>query len=325
MLAADFFELSKLWSLNFTDMPLSEEDFRRQFDEFKLSPAECLVARIPSGIAGFIIATNKRIPFIGTKHLPGCLAAVVVSEKYRRQGIGSQLVQSAERQLMNSKVEKIRLGYPTYLRGTILSLIGLDIQWLGAARFFETFGYAPRGALDSMILSLENWQMPGEMTRKLEADRKAGITFSALSPLEEEAFMAFLEREFSSTWSWHDQFAGLRHNHVFHAEQVLVAKEHGETVGFAGPLQIAPNGDTCGIGLGLAASLRGRGLGMSLVYNIINFVKTNGGRKVTLFGAVDKISYYGKAGFVPGSIWLIMEKKMPGGQSVKQDKERIIE
>ena len=85
MLPADFPGLSKLWSLNFTDMPLSEADFRRQFEEFKLAPADCLVARIPSGIAGFIIATNKRIPFIGTKALPGCLAAVVVREQYRRR------------------------------------------------------------------------------------------------------------------------------------------------------------------------------------------------------------------------------------------------
>lgn len=306
VLPADFPKLSKLWNESFPDISLSATDFRRQFEEFGLAPAECLVARAPAGIAGFAIATNKRIPFIGTTPLPGCLAAVVIADQYRRQGIGTRLVKVAERQLMNSKAGKIRLGYPTYLRGTILSLIGLDIQWLGAVRFFETFGYAPQGALDSMTLSLENWQMPEEMTRKLEADRAAGFTFSALSADEEEALMTFLKREFPG--SWHDQFAGLQQARVLHPEQVLIAREHGKIAGFAGPFQIAPNGDTCGVGLGLAANLRGRGLGMSLVYNIIQFVKTNGGRQVTLFGAVDKINYYGKPGFVPASIWLVMEK-----------------
>ena len=118
--------------------------------------------------------------------------------------------------------------------------------------------------------------------------------------------MAFLKREFAG--SWHDQFAGLRQAGVLRAEQVLIVREHGKIAGFAGPFRIAPNGDTCGVGLGLAANLRGRGLGMSLVYSIIDFVKKSKGRQVTLFGAVDKINYYGKPGFVPAALWLVMEK-----------------
>lgn len=182
----------------------------------------------------------------------------------------------------------------------------MDIQWLGAVRFFETLGYAPRGVLDSMTLSLKNWQMPREMIRKLEADRAAGITFAALSPHEEEAFMIFLKKEFPG--SWHDQFAGLRQAHALRAEQVLIVREQEKIAGFAGPFQIPPNGDTCGVGLGLAAKLRGQGLGMSLIYNIIKFVKTSGGQQLTLFGAVDKINYYGKPGFAVASVWLVMEK-----------------
>jgi predicted N-acetyltransferase YhbS len=198
------------------------------------------------------------------------------------------------------------LGYPTYLRGTILSLIGVDIQWLGAVRFFERLGYAPRSVLDSMALSLENWQPPPEMTRKMEADGRAGITFSALNGHEEAALMAFLKQEFPG--SWHDQFCTLRQSQALRPECVLVMKSQGRIIGFAGPFHIAQNGDTCGVGLGLAAELRGRGLGLSLMYSLIDFVRKRGARRITLFGAVDKINYYGKLGFTPASVWLVMEK-----------------
>ena len=309
MSSSDFPEMAELWRECFPEMQLSVSDFRQQFEDFGISPSECPVAHTATGVAGFAIATDRRIPFIGSDPLPGCLACVVVGSKHRRKGIGSLLVKAAERQLMEKGVKKIRIGYPTYLRGTILSLIGVDIKWLGAVGFLQSLGYAPRRALDSMLLPLENWQMPPEMVRKLETDSKVGITFAALNPLEEKNLIAFLKEEFPG--SWHDQFAGLIEASVFCPEEVLIVKDQGKIAGFAGPFHIAPNGDTCGVGLGLAAGLRGRGLGMSLVYSITDFVKKSGGRKLTLFGAVDKINYYGKAGFVPASTWLVFEKICP--------------
>lgn len=315
MSPTDFRKMAELWSESFPEIQLSASDFQKQLEEFGIRSSECQVARTPSGVAGFAIATDRRIPFIGSDPLPGCLACVVVGLKHRRKGIGSLLVKAAERQLMEKGVKKIRIGYPTYLRGTFLSLIGVDIRWLGAVGFFQSLGYAPRRALDSMILPLENWQMPSEMIRKLEADSKSGITFEALNPLEEKDLMGFLKQEFPG--AWHDQFTGLIEAGVLRAEEVLIVKAHDRIAGFAGPFHIAPNGDTCGVGLGLAAGLRGRGLGMSLVYSITAFVKKIGGRKLTLFGAVDKINYYGKAGFVPASTWLVFEKICP------EDKRKI--
>lgn len=306
MSSTDFRKMAELWSESFPEMQLSASDFQKQFEEFGIRPSECTVARTQSGVAGFAIATDRRIPFIGTDPLPGCLACVVVGSKHRHKGIGSLLVKAAERQLMEKGVKKIRLGYPTYLRGTVLSLIGVDIRWLGSVGFFQSLGYAPQRALDSMILPLENWQMPPEMIRKLEADSKAGITFESLNPLEENDLMGFLKQEFPG--QWHDQFVVLRETGSLIPKEVLIVKDHGKIAGFAGPFHVAGNGDTCGVGLGLALELRGRGLGMSLVYSISSIVKKNGGKQITLFSAVDKINYYGKAGYAPASTWLFMEK-----------------
>ena len=153
--------------------------------------------------------------------------------------------------------------------------------------------------------------MPLEMAQKLESDGKSGITFETLNPIEENNLMDFLKLEFPG--AWHDQFVVLRESNALRAEEVLIVKAQGKIAGFAGPFHVAKNGDTCGVGLGLALGIRGRGLGMSLVYSISDFVKRSEGRQITLFSAVDKINYYGKAGYAPASTWLIMEKvtKLP--------------
>jgi predicted N-acetyltransferase YhbS len=309
MSTSDIPEMTELWNESFPEIRLSASDFKKQFDEFGITPSECQVARTDNCIAGFAIATDRRIPFIGTDPLPGCLAAVTVGAKFRRKGIGTLLVRASEQNLKSSGVKKIRLGYPTYIRGTILSLIGVDIQWLGSVRFFESLGYAPRRALDSMTLSLVNWQMPPDMARKLEDDRRSGITFETLKPHEEDNLMDFLKEEFPG--QWHDQFVILRETGSLITKEVLIVKDHGKIAGFAGPFHIARNGDTCGVGLGLALGLRGRGLGMSLVYSISDFIKKNGGKQITLFSAVDKINYYGKAGYAPAATWLFFEKTGP--------------
>ena len=64
MSSSDFPEMAELWSESFLDMQLSESDFQKQFEEFGILPSECPVARTPSGVAGFAIATDRRIPFI---------------------------------------------------------------------------------------------------------------------------------------------------------------------------------------------------------------------------------------------------------------------
>ena len=305
---ADVQALVEVWNLCFPEFLLSEQGLEKQlFSDFGLDPAGCFVARRGSSeIAGFTIGTTQQIPYTGRNKLPGCLPVLAVKPKFWRKGIGTQLLQSVEQYLVAQKVKKIRLGYPTYLRGTALSLIGVNTEWHEAIRFFEYFGYAPRGVLDSMSIDLDGWSMPPEVAQEICAGREKKIEFGSLYPTDIHEFLEFLKRDFAG--SWYDQMAYLQECKLLVPSENLVVKEHGKICGFAGPFHVAENGDTCGIGLGISPHLRGKGLGSLLLYILIQRVKETGGKRITLFGAVDKVKYYGKMSFKPSSIWLFMEK-----------------
>lgn len=134
------------------------------------------------------------------------------------------------------------------------------------------------------------------------------VSFEPLRPCEEEDFLLFMEKEFPG--SWHGQFLHLHNLGLLDCRKVLIMKYYGNISGFAGPFSISECGNTCGIGPGIARDLRGKGLGLALLNGIIRFVRDAGGKKITLFGAVDKINFYGKAGFVPGPVHLVMEKNL---------------
>lgn len=304
--AKDLAGIASIWNACFPAIPLSPTSLERQFVEFKLPREGCLVARNGSAVHGFAMATTVQIANTSRAPFPACLPVIAVSRKHRRQGIGAALLRKAEEYLLARKPAKIRLGYPTYLRGTVLSLLGVDTRWTGAIRFFETFGYAPRGALDSMVVKLMHWRMPAEATNQLATDRANGYEFGRLNEADIPEFLESLKDGY--TPSWHDQFAHLHRVGALTPSEVLILKDRGKIRGFAGPFHIAENGDTCGVGLGLAPSLRGKGLGMSLLYRILQMVKSSGARQLTLFGAVDKVNYYGKLGLVPDGVWLTMEK-----------------
>ena len=307
----DLPEVTRIWNDCFPKAFFSPDALRKQIHEaFLLDEKGICCLRDGSEIKGFSIATSLHIPNSGRKPIPGCIPVIAVDRKYRRKGIGTALLKKAEEYLIDQGIRKIRLGYPTYLRGTILSILGLDIEWTGAIKLFENHGYAPTGALDSMSLNLTTSQLKEKADEKLSSDRKQNIIFEPLRSNGKNSFMALLQREKSFPESWYEQFAFLDQQNLLNHEEILVMKKSGRISGFAGPFHIAECGDTCGIGLGVASELQGKGLGLSLLYAIIRMLQEKNGRRITLFGAVDKIKYYGKVGFVPDSIYLFMEKNI---------------
>lgn len=299
--------LAAVWNEAFPDIPLTGSDFRRQFNAFGLAPDDCRVARVDNEAVGFAIATQHRIPFVAPHPLHGRLAAIAVDRHFRGRGIGKRLVRSAESHLRNNGQTTLRVGYPTYLRGTFLSLLGVDIQWVSAVRFLAKQGYAPEKVIDSMVLDLNDHNLSGQLGMA-ESDPGTNPVFTALTVVETDAFMYFLRTGFPE--SWHAQFSVLLETDALCHEQVLVMKQQDKIIGFAGPFAIGPNGDTCGVGLGIAPEFRGQGMGLKLLDGIRDFVRRRGARHLTLFGAVDKIRYYRKAGYELGSFWLGMAKRL---------------
>ncbi len=299
--------VTDVWNESFPEAVISPESFDRQiYKDFLLDERGMFCAKEGSVVTGFSIATTVHISYAGRSPLPGCIPVVAVREKHRRKRLGTALLKKSEEYLVKQGVEKMQIGYPTYLRGTVLSILGIDTRWQGALKFFENQGYAPREAIDSMSLKIESRKIYEEVAENME--KQKGIVSGSLAPDDTDAFMKFLQNGFPD--SWYEQFSHLYSKNLINCEEVLIMKQNGKIAGFAGPFHVAECGDTCGIGLGIDPELRGKGLGLALLYGIIRMVCQHGGKKITLFGAVDKINYYGKAGFVPDAVYLFMEKEI---------------
>ena len=81
----------------------------------------------------------------------GYIKLVVVDATHRRQGIGSQLLQTTECALQQAGANEVRLceSSPNYLTP------GLDQRYTAGKRFFEAHGYEPVGTTYNLTVDLD--------------------------------------------------------------------------------------------------------------------------------------------------------------------------
>lgn len=297
-----------LWRACFPDRFLSERGVLRcTFGHPGFRPEGAFVARDAAGhLAGFGMGADHRIPEVGADELPGCVPVVMVHPAHCKRGLGGALLKKSEEFLVARGHNVLRAGYPTYVQDTLFSTLGVNARWIQAVWFFKHYGYRATNAADSATVSLEDFAVP---ERVLEEERRAagqGVSPGRLSPDEEQAFLAFLEREFPN--SWHRNFARRVAEDTLRHENVFVLRRGGAIIGFVGPFDVSESGVAAmGIGIGLAADCRGKGLGRMLLYRGLEAMKEAGGRSCILYGAGPK-RYYEEAGFHLDNLWIIMEK-----------------
>ncbi|OIN98768.1 hypothetical protein AUJ66_00240 [Candidatus Desantisbacteria bacterium CG1_02_38_46] len=297
-----------LWNMVFQDYKIPENVFQKQFfGDFALNSEGCFVARRNNQIIGFVMTATKKIPFTPTGEFPGCIPVIMVHPEERRKGIGKKLLEEAIKFLLQKGETRIRAGYPTYLRGTILSFLGVSSHWQEAIIFFKKYGFEVVSSIDSMTVDLAQMEIPSYIYEREECLKNSGITLECLQILGQDKFLDFLSKVFPG--SWHEQFSILTSIGKLSAEEIMTVRKNNEFIGFAGPSHISESGDAClGIGIGLQEDFRGKGIGLILLFKVLEMVRRRGGRRIIAFGAVDKSNYYGKAGFVPTEIWMVMKK-----------------
>lgn len=266
-----------------------------------------LVARAENGRpAAFALGTDQRIPEVGADELPGCVAVVMVHPEHRRRGLGGRLLRESEAFLAARGHRTFRAGYPTWIQGTILSTIGVNARWLEAAWFFEHYGYRVTGAFNSAVVGLGNFRLPEKV---LQAERRAaalGIRTERLTAAGRAPFLALLEREFEG--SWHRNFSRRIAENTLDWRNVVILSRADSIIGFVGPFHVSEDGIAAmGIGIGVAAEWRGRGLGDVLLYRGLEAMKDAGGRSCLLYGMGPK-RFYENAGFRLADLWLMMSR-----------------
>lgn len=300
----------RLWRACFPRLFLSERGVLRcTFDHPGFRPEGAFVARGTEGEAvGFGMGADHRIPEAGPDDLPGCVPVVMVRPRHRKRGIGGALLKKAEAFLAQRGHRRLRAGYPAYVQGALFSLLAVNARWLEAVWFFKHYGYAVTGATDSASVSLEAFEAPGRVLAEERRAAEQGVSPGRLKPEEAEAFLRFLEGAFDG--AWHRSFARRVAEGALDFERVFVLRRGGEIIGFVGPFDVSESGAAAmGIGIGLAADWRGRGLGRPLLYGGLRAMKESGARSCVLYGMGPK-RYYEEAGFRLDGLWISMRKDL---------------
>ncbi len=134
-------EVVDLWNQSLQADPITIGKFRRQalFDE-NFDPSLCYTALEGERVVGFCLGIRRKFPYMerGLEPDRGWIVAMFVAEEFRRRGIGTALVNRAERDMKSAGAKNITLSAysPNYF------FPGVDEEnYSGAAAFFKKLGY----------------------------------------------------------------------------------------------------------------------------------------------------------------------------------------
>ncbi len=272
-------------------------------------PADCLIAAGPDGNpVGF--AVTRRVPEADFQAHPalaeerGCghLLALVVDPRYTRQSYGTRLVQAAEAQLRAQGITRVVLGGgPGHL---VPGVPRAGASW----GFWSRQGYSRGEVVADLRGDLQGWIAPPAPP----ALTSGAFAFRQGRADEAPAILTWLDQAFPGGWPY-----GLARafSDGYQPADVTLLVDAGDAIqGFCctfhpagvrlggGSLYFPPTGGTDwgGLGpLGVAATVRGQGLGQALVAAGVAYLQSRGVRRC----GIDWITlreFYGRLGF---SIW----------------------
>jgi GNAT superfamily N-acetyltransferase len=267
-------------------------------------PAGCQAAVGRDGrVVGFSVAKVAREP-IGAQGLMsdrGWISLIAVHPEAQRRHLGSALLRFAEEYLRG--------------RGRTTAVLGGDPDHFlpgvpagtPAAAFFHSCGYRMHGEAYDLWLPLRGYQTPPRVQAALEAARPE-IEVRPLAWGEEDAVTAFLAEAFPGRWRYTvERFLRLGGD----ITDIMAVVRGDAVAGFAhlfhpGSRWIGPSlawtsatSRAGGLGpMGVASSMRGRGLGLALVDRSIVRLRGLGLEEMFIDWTI-LLDFYGHLGFVP--------------------------
>ena len=288
-------------------IPLGAALWRQNIDGDPLfTPSDCLIAAGPAGQpAGFALtrrvaaADLRAYPALTAAQEQGYLLALAVDPRYARQGIGTRLLHAAAAQLRAQGATRIVLG------GGPGHLVP-GVPHAGASGgFWARHDYRDPQVVADVRGDLRGWVAP---------PRPPGLTGGAFAMRqgrtgEEAAILTWLDGAFPGDWPY-----GLRRSFAGGyrpSDVTLLVDAQAAIQGFCctfhptsgwlggGSLYFPPGGgaDWGGLGpLGIAAGVRGQGLGQAIVAAGLAYLQSRGVRRCGIDWIVLR-EFYGQLGF----------------------------
>lgn len=251
-----------LWNRCCTFDPIDVWKFRKQalFDD-NFDPELAWVALNENDqVVGFIFGTKRVFPYLerGLEPDRGWINVLFVDPEYQNHGIGQQLYDRVEKQLIEKGAKNITLG--AYSPGYFFA--GLDPDhYPESIKFFEKNGYKHLEMHYSMGKNLHGYQIPKEILKKKKEAEEEGYTFSTFDYKDSLELLQFLHDELGAGWK-RNALISMREG-TAPDYQLVVRNPNGKICGWCmraidgNPMRFGP--------IGIAKSERDKGLGSILL------------------------------------------------------------
>lgn len=193
-------EVVECWNRNCIFDPIDVKKFRNQalFDD-NFDPNLCWISLENDHVNGFIMATKRKFPYLerGLEPERGWINVIFVDQEVRNQGIGQELLNHAEKSLIELGCKNITLGAysPNYF------FWGVDpVNYADAIKFFEKNNYKSLDLHYSMGKDLHGYQIPEETLLKKQEAEKKGYKFLTFDYKYSLELLEFLKNEFGGGW-----------------------------------------------------------------------------------------------------------------------------
>jgi ribosomal protein S18 acetylase RimI-like enzyme len=254
--AADEAAVVRVWSAAMFADPINVTTWRAKvLLDPNFDREGCLVAEVDGEVRGFLLSLVRRVPFFNDGLQPdrSWITAFGVDPACQRQGIGSALLEAAERRLRSLGRASIAISpyVPNYFTP------GPDANaYPHGVEFLTNRGFEVLDRPLSMRAELTGFRIPDEIAARSAALAAEGVEIRPVTPADIVPVLAFLEAHFG--WDWHREATGI-FNDLFNGDGrfvgMIVATKGEEILGYAqhraerfGPFGVRPDLRSQGIG-----------------------------------------------------------------------------
>ena len=290
-----------------------EEKFLRQ------PGTDVFIAETDGDVIGFLAGCRLTsfLPGQTEENTPAYLSAFMVAPEYRRQGVGSALLDAFERHfaaagkksfavssLCPINLDWVIPGTPGHEHN---NMPGLDEECLGFD-FLKKRGYAVAVREVAMYLNLREYEKKPEVEARRAKLAAEGITAGLYDVSQQAEFDGMCDRVGSEYWRQVLRDETAKEN----PRPILAAVTDGHIVGFTGPVDRQENGRGWFTGICTDPLYEKRGIAGVLFNDLMGeFIKV-GAAYSTLFTGTENHAQrlYLKTGFRPARYFAIMKKSV---------------
>jgi predicted N-acetyltransferase YhbS len=269
-------------------------------------PGDAVVALAEGRVVGFAMAgiCRSAAPELAEKRGQAWLQAVLVAPAWWRRGIGGTLVRTVARIALEAGASHLSAG-----GGLFYLWPGIPVDLAGAEAFAAALGFELRGYTHDLRADVGGIRLDDAAAASLAG---AGLRVVPAAAGDRSAVLDFLLAEFGSEW-WHD--IGWFLDAGGDPADLLLLRDAAGGIGGIARIHTARSdppgwpmfwrggaggaGGAGGLGpIGVAASLRGRGLGRALLVAALDRLRGLGCPDVVV-DDTSLLGYYAPHGFVP--------------------------